>query len=61
MPALEKTSLNTELENYFLPFRKNIIGIEQEFNSPFGKQRMVYTDWTASGRLYLPIEDKITN
>ncbi len=61
MPALEKTSLNTELENYFLPFRKNIIGIEQEFNSPFGKQRMVYTDWTASGRLYRPIEDKITN
>nr|WP_294860890.1 aminotransferase class V-fold PLP-dependent enzyme [uncultured Fluviicola sp.] len=61
MRASEKTLLNTELENYFLPFRQNIIGIEQEFNSPFGKQRMIYTDWTASGRLYRPIEEKITN
>lgn len=61
MPASEKTPLNTELENYFLPFRQNIIGVEQEFDSPFGKQRMVYTDWTASGRLYRPIEEKITN
>ncbi|MDF3028537.1 MAG: selenocysteine lyase [Fluviicola sp.] len=57
----QKTPLKTDLENYFHQFRQNIIGIEQEFNSPFGKQQIVYTDWTASGRLYRPIEEKIIN
>jgi len=55
------TLLNTELEQYFTAFRQNIIGIGQEFVSPFGIQNIVYTDWTASGRLYRPIEDKISN
>lgn len=60
MIAAEHT-LSTELELYFMPFRKNIIGIDQEFVSPFGKQKIIYTDWTASGRLYRPIEEKIMN
>jgi len=51
----------TQLEQYFQQFRKNIIGIDQEFVSPFGKQKIIYTDWTASGRLYRPIEEKISN
>ncbi len=46
----------TLLEEYFSPFRENIIGINQEFLSPYGTQKMIYTDWTASGRLYAPIE-----
>ncbi|MBC9797082.1 aminotransferase class V-fold PLP-dependent enzyme [Sinomicrobium weinanense] len=49
----------TELEAYFKPFRDNVVGIDQEFESPYGKQRIVYTDWTASGRLYRPIEEKL--
>lgn len=49
------------LENYFKPFRENIVGINQEFDSPFGKKKIIYTDWTASGRLYRPIEDKLLN
>ena len=44
------------LENYFSKFRKNIIGITQEFETPYGKQKIVYADWIASGRLYEPIE-----
>jgi selenocysteine lyase/cysteine desulfurase len=44
------------LEAYFEPFRKNVIGAEQLFDTPFGKKRIVYADWTASGRLYQPIE-----
>ncbi|MGM5470231.1 aminotransferase class V-fold PLP-dependent enzyme [Flavobacteriaceae bacterium LMO-SS05] len=51
----------TTLEQYFKPFRQHIIGIDQEFESPFGTQKIVYTDWTASGRLYRPIEDKLSN
>ena len=51
----------TNLEHYFHQFRKNIIGIDQEFESPFGKKKIVYTDWTASGRLYRPIEEKLMN
>lgn len=49
------------MEKYFVPFRKNIIGIDSEYESPYGMQRLVYADWIASGRLYGPIEDKIRN
>ena len=47
------------LEAYFKPFRENIIGINQTFPSPYGEKKIIYTDWTASGRLYQPIEEKI--
>ena len=56
-----ETALSTELETYFQKFRKNIIGIEQEFTSPYGIKKIVYTDWTASGRLYQSIENKLIN
>lgn len=48
------------LQEYFLPFRKNIIGIDTSFESPFGTQKMIYADWTASGRAYKPIEDRLS-
>ena len=48
------------LEKYFEKFRKNIIGIDQMFQSPYGEQKITYCDWIASGRLYAPIENKIT-
>ncbi|MBW7886785.1 MAG: aminotransferase class V-fold PLP-dependent enzyme [Bacteroidetes bacterium] len=47
------------LESYFSKFRKNIVGINQTFSSPFGAQKLVYADWTASGRLYEPIERRL--
>ncbi len=47
------------LESYFQQFRKNIVGIDKTFTSAYGKMPIVYTDWTASGRLYAPIEEKI--
>ena len=46
----------SDLENYFSDFRKNIIGHRQTFQSPFGEKQIVYADWTASGRAYGPIE-----
>ena len=56
---MESVASHTSLETYFKPFREQILGIEQTFNSPFGKQKIIYTDWTASGRLYKPIEAKM--
>ncbi|MGY0392178.1 aminotransferase class V-fold PLP-dependent enzyme [Bizionia sp. KMM 8389] len=55
------TEVSTDLEQYFSQFRKHIIGVDQTFESPFGNQKIIYTDWTASGRLYRPIEEKICN
>jgi len=49
------------LEQYFSQFRDHIIGIDQTFTSPYGEQNLVYCDWTASGRLYRPIEEKLSN
>ena len=51
----------SELEKYFNRFREDIVGINETFQSPFGKKKIVYADWVASGRLYRPIEDKLTN
>ncbi|MCX6281561.1 MAG: aminotransferase class V-fold PLP-dependent enzyme [Bacteroidetes bacterium] len=49
------------LESYFKPFRSNTIGNEHRYVTQYGLQKMVYADWIASGRLYWPIENIITN
>jgi len=49
------------MEDYFKKYRDAIIGIDQTFQSPYGQKKIVYAGWIASGRLYRPIEDKITN
>ena len=51
----------TELEEYFSRFRRNIIGIDTEIETPYGSKKLVYADWIASGRLYKPIEEKLTD
>ncbi len=48
------------LEKYFGNFRKHIIGIDQRYLSPYGRQKILYADWIASGRLYAPIERVMT-
>ncbi|HCR48628.1 MAG TPA: selenocysteine lyase [Bacteroidetes bacterium] len=53
------TEAQTPLEKYFMRFRRNIIGIDQMFESPYGRKKIVYADWIASGRLYGPIERKM--
>lgn len=57
----ESYKLDSELELYFQKFRENIVGIDQTFVSPYGEKKIIYTDWTASGRLYKPIEQKLLN
>lgn len=46
----------TPLEQHFGPYRRHTVGHDQTFVSPWGEQRIIYADWTASGRLYRPIE-----
>lgn len=41
--------------------RENIVGHDLKYQSPYGEQKVTYADWTASGRLYQPIEDYINN
>src|SRR4051812_10251093 len=55
----ETETSSTLLENYFSVFRDNIIGNRQPFTSPFGTKEIIYADWTASGRAYRPIEEKM--
>jgi selenocysteine lyase/cysteine desulfurase len=50
----------SELEKYFDQYRKNIVGINQSFEGPYGKKKVIYADWIASGRLYEPIEKIMT-
>ena len=48
------------LEKYFEPFRENIIGLNQDFINVEGEaKRILYADWTASGRCYMPIEQTL--
>jgi selenocysteine lyase/cysteine desulfurase len=51
----------TDLEKYFAPFRQNIIGIDAGIDTPYGRKKLVYADWIASGRLYDPIEKIFLN
>jgi selenocysteine lyase/cysteine desulfurase len=47
----------TSLESFFAEFRRNILGQQQMFESPFGEKKMIYADWTATGKAYQPIEE----
>jgi selenocysteine lyase/cysteine desulfurase len=48
-------------EAYFKKFSRQTIGHRRVYYTPYGRQRMIYADWIASGRLYRPIEKKITD
>jgi selenocysteine lyase/cysteine desulfurase len=47
------------LEAYFRPFREQVIGHDWWIDTPFGRKQMIYADWTASGRGYRPIEERL--
>ena len=50
----------SELEKYFAIYRENIIGIDNDIVTPSGARKLIYADWIASGRLYGPIESKLS-
>lgn len=63
MAEMQKTLRVSDgkLEAYFEPYRQNILGIDQYFDGPFGRKKILYADWIASGRLYGPIEERLKN
>jgi len=48
------------LEQYFQPFRDGIVGKDLTMEIEGKSQSVLYADWTASGRLYAPIENYIS-
>lgn len=48
-------------QDYFQEIATNIIGHDYTFESPSGKKKLLYADWIASGRLYAPIEELLSN
>lgn len=61
MNAIERKPKSTQLEPYFSKFRGNTLGVHHSFESVYGEQDLIYADWVASGRLYVPIEDIMLN
>lgn len=59
MEVLQKSKI--QLEKHFRSFREHVVGMDHPIDTPYGKMTMIYADWTASGRLYRPIEEHILN
>ncbi|MEP5614152.1 MAG: aminotransferase class V-fold PLP-dependent enzyme [Cyclobacteriaceae bacterium] len=56
----EAPIVEESLEMYFRQFRRKIIGLNQEIQTPLHFSiPMLYADWTATGRCYAPIENRL--
>ncbi len=48
------------MEHFFSAYRNNTIGQHTTIQTPYHQAiRIIYADWTASGRMYLPIEERM--
>lgn len=57
---VDEVDVSTDLEAYFLKFRRGIIGLNHEIRTPLHSSiPMLYADWTATGRCYTPIENRL--
>lgn len=54
------THTDTNLEKYFQEINSQVVGHDYAFDGPSGRQKMIYADWIASGRLFAPIESQLT-
>lgn len=60
MITVQPTTSDNKTKHFDL-FRRNTIGINRMIDTPYGPKRLLYADWTASGRLYGPIEEKLAH
>ena len=49
----------TAATSEFASYRANTVGHDLRIATPYGDQSLLYADWTASGRLYRPIETQL--
>lgn len=54
------TNPTTDSITPFEEVARGIIGHDTFIQTPYGKKKLIYADWIASGRLYQPIEDIMT-
>jgi selenocysteine lyase/cysteine desulfurase len=54
------SSKQTALEAIFCPVQGKHHWYQSNVDGPYGKKKIIYADWTASGRLYRPIEEKLS-
>ena len=47
------------VDDVFETYRQGVVGHDLMLSTPYGRHRMVYADWTASGRLYRPLEQRL--
>jgi selenocysteine lyase/cysteine desulfurase len=57
-PAVQSAS---GLAAHFAAFRPHIVGADATITTPCGERPLIYADWTASGRLYRPIEQRLAD
>lgn len=57
--TLPTTDTIPDLSLHFDRFRRDIVGIDAVVRTPDGERPLIYADWTASGRLYGPIERRL--
>ena len=49
------------MSNIFQQVKEQIIGEGHFVTTPYGRKKLLYADWIASGRMYRPIEEIMTN
>lgn len=58
-PAADVTNAATGAAPSLADVAKGIIGHDLRIPTPYGVQRVIYADWTASGRGYAPLETRL--
>ena len=57
----QNPKISSDLESHFEEFRRNTVGYNTTFEGPYGKKQIIYADWIASGRMYRPIEERMSS
>lgn len=58
--TLRSKDASTSLADHFSSYRENIVGIHHSISTPFHAAiKVLYADWTATGRAYGPIERRM--
>lgn len=58
-PAASGSAHPAPTPPWYAAVAQGVIGHDLQIPTPYGMQRMVYADWTASGRAYAPIEERL--